>query len=54
MQPGSVQDRLLRSTSVGSCGPVSSSFHIAHREEIDWRDDVDYLTLGHGARVKVL
>ena len=33
---------------------MSSSFHIAHRWEIDWQDDVDVLTLGHGVKVKVL
>lgn len=33
---------------------MSSPFHIAHRWEIEWQDDVDVLTLGHGVKVKVL
>lgn len=33
---------------------MSSPYHIAHRWAIDWQDDIDVLTLGHGVRVKVL
>ncbi|MGH8944013.1 MAG: cupin domain-containing protein [Acidimicrobiia bacterium] len=33
---------------------MGSAFHIAHRWDIDWQDDVDVLTLGHGVQVKVL
>jgi anti-sigma factor ChrR (cupin superfamily) len=32
---------------------MGSSFHTAHRWEIDWQEDVDVLTLGHGVKVKV-
>jgi anti-sigma factor ChrR (cupin superfamily) len=31
-----------------------SGFHIAHRWDLDWQDDVDVLTLGRGVQVKVL
>lgn len=36
--------------------PLASrpGFHRAHRWEVDWQDDVDILTLGHGVQVKVL
>ena len=33
---------------------MGSPFHIAHRWEIDWQDDIEVLTLGHGVQVKVL
>ena len=33
---------------------MESAFHIAHRWEMDWQDDVDILTLRGGVRVKVL
>lgn len=33
---------------------MSKSWHTAHRWELEWQDDVDILTLGHGVQVKVL
>ena len=33
---------------------MGSAFHIAHRWEIDWQDEVDVLTLGQGVQVKIL
>ncbi|HEU4916609.1 MAG TPA: hypothetical protein VFV13_08595, partial [Acidimicrobiia bacterium] len=29
---------------------MDSAFHFAHRWELDWQDDVDVLTLGHGVQ----
>ena len=33
---------------------MGKHWHTAHRWDLDWEDDVDILTLGHGVRVKVL
>ncbi len=33
---------------------MSSAFHIAHRWDLEWQDDVDVLTLVHVVRVKFL
>jgi anti-sigma factor ChrR (cupin superfamily) len=33
---------------------LGSAFHIAHRWDSEWQDDVDVLTLGHGVQVKIL
>lgn len=32
---------------------MASSYHTAHRWEVDWQDDVDVLTLGNGVQVKI-
>ena len=33
---------------------MAKGFHTAHRWDLEWRDDVDVLSLGHGVQVKVL
>lgn len=33
---------------------MGKAFHTAHRWDLDWQDDVEVLTLGHGVQVKVL
>lgn len=33
---------------------MGAGFHLAHRWELDWEDDVDLLTLRNGVKVKVL
>jgi quercetin dioxygenase-like cupin family protein len=33
---------------------MGKAFHTAHRWDLEWRDDVDVLALGHGVQVKVL
>lgn len=33
---------------------MGKAFHTAHRWDLDWQDDSDVLSLGHGVQVKVL
>ncbi len=33
---------------------MDSAFHISHRWDLEWQDDIDVLTLGQGVQVKVL
>jgi len=32
---------------------MAKTWHTAHRWDLDWRDDVDILTLGNGVQVKI-
>jgi anti-sigma factor ChrR (cupin superfamily) len=33
---------------------TDTTFHTAHRWELEWQDDIDVLTLGNGVQVKIL
>lgn len=33
---------------------MGKAFHTAHRSEIQWQDDTEVLTLGHGVQVKIM
>ena len=33
---------------------MGKAWHTAHRWDLEWEDDIDILTLGHGVQVKVL
>lgn len=32
---------------------MGKAFHTAHRWQVEWQDDTDVLTLGHGVQVKI-